>query len=83
MKFYRVSVPGQKEVYSATLGDAKVLLCANVEPNFRDGARIDLIDLSTERAALVTLLNSGESSTAERTWMVTRRGGLNEVEAGT
>lgn len=83
MNFYRVSQWANSEpVYSGTLGDAHLIMRSYPVTN-RDEARVELIDIGTDKDALLRILNSGPPvADAERTWIITPRGGLKEVPNG-
>ena len=69
----------------ATRGDAQAMARDAFKPVFRAAARIVLIDVNTDKASLVWLLNNTaklpELATegALRTWRLTARGGIKEI----
>ena len=67
-------------VYSATLKEAHD---AAKQVASRIDARVELVDVMTDKASIVGILN-GESKLFEllRTWKLTPRGGLTECENG-
>lgn len=83
MNFYRITQFANSDpVYTGTLGDAHNIMRSYPATN-RDEARIELIDLGTDKDALLHLLNAPPPpATAERTWIITPRGGLKEVANG-
>lgn len=78
MKFYQVD---DKDFFP-TLGDAHDA-GKLVEPSFRPDVRIREVDVETDKAGVLQLLNKGTPvvSASNRCWKLTQRGGLVEIPA--
>lgn len=93
MHFYRLTdeMPNGctlHEEFHGTLADAHKTAKATFNNSIlRSRARIDLHDINTDKASLVVILNGrltdviGEAKPL-RTWGLTARGGLKELQAG-
>jgi len=83
MQFYRITryVGETDPGWAATLSAAHDML--RKHPTFQD-ARIELFDIPTDKEGVLALLSRAEGLTATvlRTWALTPRGGLKEVENG-
>jgi hypothetical protein len=86
MNFYRQldvdSSPVRIEGYAETLATAHINAKLYTKSHLCD-LRIELIDVPTDKAAVCALLNGDiPELPALRTWKLTARGGLTEVENG-
>lgn len=80
MKAYRTIRDGiEGERYDGTLAEAgthaKVLWP-------RDAVRVELVEVAIDKEGVVALLNGTATPVVERTWALTERGALREVENG-
>jgi hypothetical protein len=81
MQFYRVSNgnPNDVERWAGTLGQAKE---SAIRFTDRPDVRIELVDLPTDRAAVISMLNNGapsiDGAMVSRTWRLSPRGALVE-----
>ncbi len=83
MKLYQfIHEPDAKPIYRGTRAEVKAD-AKEVAAKLRFASRIYEINMNTDKDALVLLLNKGEpvNATVVRSWSVTPRGGLSELEA--
>ncbi len=89
MQFYRVIDISGTTVYQsepwfcATFDSTKEHFKKNWPKMYWDYVRVELVEIDTDKATLVLLLNKDPvNTTVLRTWKVTPRGGLTEIENG-
>lgn len=86
MIFYRITIfkGDEHPTWVATMPDAHAHL--KKVGAFQPDARIELFDLPTDKLGILRTLNGedaeGMGLSAQRTWKLTARGGLSEVENG-
>lgn len=69
--------------FKGTLEESRVLAHSGPGPWSHDNVRIELIDVPTDKASIIKLLDMGElDADPLRTWGITKRGGLRELDNG-
>ena len=85
MHFYRELNVGDDPVtvyqHTATLAEAHASLKVYGEP-LRPDLRVELVEIATDKASLVNVLNGVIEVELLRTWKLTPRGGLLEITNG-
>lgn len=78
MQFYRVSDDNTRERWCCKLDEAKASALRFTD---RHNVRIELVDLPTDKAAVVSMLNNGtiDGAMVSREWRLSPRGALVEI----
>lgn len=80
MQFYRVSDDNTRERWWCKLDEAKA---SALRFEDRHNVRIELVDLPTDKAAVVSMLNNGaptiDGAMVSREWRLSPRGALVEI----
>lgn len=84
MKCYRLSYTKEGPfTYHTTIAEVKDVTRA-MPVHQRNVGFVDEIDVKTDKLSIISLLNHGDlgDPPVSKTWIITTRGGLKEMEAG-